>query len=94
MREGREATLCSKCSQDSPDRRGAACLQRDRRVLGLAGECEVVRLFALFGLTRVQDLSEEGLDFVEAVFHARCNPTLDCKRSELPLAGFGRRYER
>jgi hypothetical protein len=30
MREGREATLCPKCSQDRPDRRCAACLQCDR----------------------------------------------------------------
>ena len=32
MGQGREATLCVKCSQDSPDPIGAACLQRDRRL--------------------------------------------------------------
>jgi len=32
MAWGCEATLCAKCSQDSPGAIGAACLQRDRRL--------------------------------------------------------------
>jgi hypothetical protein len=32
MGPGREATLCGKCSQDSPDSMGGPCLQRDRRL--------------------------------------------------------------
>ena len=51
MGRGREATLCAKCSQDSPDPIGAACLQRDRRLWVSQWLWVSVRLSALLNST-------------------------------------------
>ena len=68
--------------------------QRTQARISLAGRRRVVRVSDLFGLTGAQDLSEERLDFVEAIVHPRCHPTLRSKRVELPIPGFRRWHER